>query len=267
MPLVEPATGALGERSSIDLALAISAAPAPQASRRGGAARSLDGSAGSLHRRRLAAAVGPAPLKENLAAALIRLHRLDGPRAPGESALGSGNPVESRPACAAWGVPRAGPRTGPGGTAGFRWGPRWARPRKRRGPGSLPQAQRSPAGEPLARCWDERRSCRAGGKPASNVYAEAAGVAPLAGFCNRATAFNFRPPAQPGSGQSAPTASARCRRNLRSPSMRPRCMAIRTLARLDPVAAERNPVTHTAPCDEGELPNSGESTVASIAAG
>ena len=63
-----------GERSSIDLddpdlALHLHLG-------RGQAVLSLDGSGGSLHRRGYRAAMGAAPLKENLAAGLIRLTRL-----------------------------------------------------------------------------------------------------------------------------------------------------------------------------------------------
>ena len=65
-----------GERSSInldhpDLALHLHL-------NRGGAVLSLDGSGGSLHRRGYRAAMGAAPLKENLAAGLIRLTGWDG---------------------------------------------------------------------------------------------------------------------------------------------------------------------------------------------
>jgi len=65
-----------GERSSIDL-------EQPDLSwhlhlQRGEAVLSLDGSGGSLHRRGYRAAMGSAPLKENLAAGLIRLTGWDG---------------------------------------------------------------------------------------------------------------------------------------------------------------------------------------------
>ena len=65
-----------GERSSIDL-------EDPDLSlhlhlNRGQAVLSLDGSGGSLHRRGYRAAMGAAPLKENLAAGLIRLTSWDG---------------------------------------------------------------------------------------------------------------------------------------------------------------------------------------------
>ena len=65
-----------GERSSIDL-------DHPDLSlhlhlNRGGAVLSLDGSGGSLHRRGYRAAMGAAPLKENLAAGLIQLTGWDG---------------------------------------------------------------------------------------------------------------------------------------------------------------------------------------------
>ena len=65
-----------GERSSIDL-------NNPDLSlhlhlSRGEAVLSLDGSGGSLHRRGYRAAMGAAPLKENLAAGLIRLSGWDG---------------------------------------------------------------------------------------------------------------------------------------------------------------------------------------------
>ena len=65
-----------GERSSIDLdhpdlALHLHL-------NRGGAVLSLDGSGGSLHRRGYRAAMGAAPLKENLAAGLIQLTGWDG---------------------------------------------------------------------------------------------------------------------------------------------------------------------------------------------
>ena len=74
--LVDAQRDLWGERSSIDL-------DDPDLSLhlhlgRGVAQLSLDGSAGSLHRRGYRAAMGAAPLKENLAAGLIRLTGWDG---------------------------------------------------------------------------------------------------------------------------------------------------------------------------------------------
>jgi len=90
-----------GERSSIDLAhpdlclhLHLSAA--------GEAVLSLDGSAGSLHRRGWRAAVGLAPLKENLAAGLIGFTGWDGRVPLADPLCGSGT-LLIEAACAALG--------------------------------------------------------------------------------------------------------------------------------------------------------------------
>ena len=77
-----------GERSSIDL-------EAPDLNlhlhlHRGEATLSLDGSGGSLHRRGYRAAMGAAPLKENLAAGLIRLCGWDGTTPLVDPLCGSG---------------------------------------------------------------------------------------------------------------------------------------------------------------------------------
>ena len=77
-----------GERSSIDL-------DDPDLSLhlhlgRGEAQLSLDGSGGSLHRRGYRAAMGAAPLKENLAAGLIRLTGWDGSQPLVDPCCGSG---------------------------------------------------------------------------------------------------------------------------------------------------------------------------------
>ena len=74
--LVDEQRNIWGERSSIDLenpdlALHLHL-------NRGEATLSIDGSGGSLHRRGYRAAMGAAPLKENLAAGLIRLSSWDG---------------------------------------------------------------------------------------------------------------------------------------------------------------------------------------------
>ena len=57
---------------------------------RGEASLSLDGSGGSLHRRGYRAAMGVAPLKENLAAGLIRLTGWDGSAPLTDPCCGSG---------------------------------------------------------------------------------------------------------------------------------------------------------------------------------
>ena len=77
-----------GERSSIDL-------EEPDLNlhlhlHRGDATLSLDGSGGSLHRRGYRAAMGAAPLKENLAAGLIRLSGWDGTTPLVDPLCGSG---------------------------------------------------------------------------------------------------------------------------------------------------------------------------------
>ena len=85
--LVDQQRDLWGERSSVDL-------EDPDLSLqvhlgRGDAVLSLDGSGGSLHRRGYRAAMGAAPLKENLAAGLIRLSDWDG-TFPVDPCCGSG---------------------------------------------------------------------------------------------------------------------------------------------------------------------------------
>ena len=86
--LVDAQRDLWGERSSIDL-------DDPDLSLhlhlgRGDAQLSLDGSGGSLHRRGYRAAMGVAPLKENLAAGLIRLTGWDGTSPLVDPCCGSG---------------------------------------------------------------------------------------------------------------------------------------------------------------------------------
>jgi len=86
--LVDAQRDLWGERSSIDL-------DDPDLSLhlhlgRGNAQLSLDGSGGSLHRRGYRAAMGVAPLKENLAAGLIRLTGWDGTSPLVDPCCGSG---------------------------------------------------------------------------------------------------------------------------------------------------------------------------------
>jgi putative N6-adenine-specific DNA methylase len=86
--LVDAQRDLWGERSSIDL-------DEPDLSLhlhlgRGDAQLSLDGSGGSLHRRGYRAAMGVAPLKENLAAGLIRLTGWDGTSPLVDPCCGSG---------------------------------------------------------------------------------------------------------------------------------------------------------------------------------
>lgn len=86
--LVDAQRDLWGERSSIDL-------EDPDLSLhlhlgRGEAQLSLDGSGGSLHRRGYRAAMGAAPLKENLAAGLIRLTGWDGNQPLVDPCCGSG---------------------------------------------------------------------------------------------------------------------------------------------------------------------------------
>ena len=86
--LVDAQRDLWGERSSIDL-------DDPDLSLhlhlgRGEAQLSLDGSGGSLHRRGYRAAMGAAPLKENLAAGLIRLTGWDGSQPLVDPCCGSG---------------------------------------------------------------------------------------------------------------------------------------------------------------------------------
>ncbi|AII48483.1 RNA methyltransferase [Synechococcus sp. KORDI-52] len=86
--LVDAQRDLWGERSSIDL-------DDPDLSlhlhlSRGEAQLSLDGSGSSLHRRGYRAAMGTAPLKENLAAGLIRLTGWDGSRPLVDPCCGSG---------------------------------------------------------------------------------------------------------------------------------------------------------------------------------
>ena len=86
--LVDAQRDLWGERSSIDL-------DDPDLSLhlhlgRGEAQLSLDGSGGSLHRRGYRAAMGAAPLKENLAAGLIRLTGWDGSEPLVDPCCGSG---------------------------------------------------------------------------------------------------------------------------------------------------------------------------------
>ena len=86
--LVDAQRDLWGERSSIDL-------NDPDLSLhlhlgRGEAQLSLDGSGGSLHRRGYRAAMGAAPLKENLAAGLIRLTGWDGNQPLVDPCCGSG---------------------------------------------------------------------------------------------------------------------------------------------------------------------------------
>ena len=86
--LVDAQRDIWGERSSIDL-------DDPDLSLhlhlgRGVAQLSLDGSGGSLHRRGYRAAMGAAPLKENLAAGLIRLTGWDGQSPLVDPCCGSG---------------------------------------------------------------------------------------------------------------------------------------------------------------------------------
>ena len=86
--LVDAQRDLWGERSSIDL-------DDPDLSLhlhlgRGDAQLSLDGSGGSLHRRGYRAAMGVAPLKENLAAGLIRLTGWDGTSQLVDPCCGSG---------------------------------------------------------------------------------------------------------------------------------------------------------------------------------
>ena len=86
--LVDQQRDLWGERSSVDL-------EDPDLSLqvhlgRGDAVLSLDGSGGSLHRRGYRAAMGAAPLKENLAAGLIRLTGWDGSRPLVDPCCGSG---------------------------------------------------------------------------------------------------------------------------------------------------------------------------------
>ena len=77
-----------GERSSIDLAHPDLALHLHL--NHGGAVLSLDGSGGSLHRRGYRAAMGAAPLKENLAAGLIQLTGWDGRMPLVDPCCGSG---------------------------------------------------------------------------------------------------------------------------------------------------------------------------------
>ena len=86
--LVDAQRGLWGERSSIDL-------DNPDLSlhlhlSRGEALLSLDGSGGSLHRRGYRAAMGAAPLKENLAAGLMRFTGWDGGAPLVDPCCGSG---------------------------------------------------------------------------------------------------------------------------------------------------------------------------------
>ena len=86
--LVDQQRDLWGERSSVDL-------EDPDLSLqvhlgRGAAVLSLDGSGGSLHRRGYRAAMGAAPLKENLAAGLIRLAEWDGSTPLVDPCCGSG---------------------------------------------------------------------------------------------------------------------------------------------------------------------------------
>ena len=74
--LVDRATGSLG-RAFLDRSRRPRSLPAPAPRPRGSGAEP-DGSGGSLHRRGYRAAMGAAPLKENLAAGLIRLTGWDG---------------------------------------------------------------------------------------------------------------------------------------------------------------------------------------------
>ena len=122
-----------GERSSIDLdhpdmALHLHL-------NRGGAVLSLDGSGGSLHRRGYRAAMGAAPLKENLAAGLIQLTAWDGRMPLVDPCSGSGILLIEAVTMALQQAPGLGRPFGLEGWADFDselWGRELGRARQRR---------------------------------------------------------------------------------------------------------------------------------------